>query len=68
METMQAIARPFSFIERLFAALYVSEIWWQGWLSNCDYPVAANRKYALACKAKALITYDRIIFSDERVF
>ena len=41
---------------RLFAALYVSEIWYAGWKEGGG---------GLRCKARAMVVFDRIMAGDE---
>ena len=43
----------------LFAALYVSEQWFLGWVDNHESKMKRLRQHALYCKARSVVVYDR---------
>lgn len=47
-----------TYLERLFAALYVSEVWYSGWTRD------TNR---LHYKARAIVLYDRVLCGQVEV-
>lgn len=51
----------------LFAALFMSDHWNNSWLDYRTSPSDGMRRFALKCKAKAIINFDRTLCNDKRL-
>jgi len=53
--------RTMNLRDRIAAALKLSDIWYNGWISYKDDPVPVYRQFALKCKTKAVVVHDQVL-------
>lgn len=51
----------------LFAALFMSDHWHNSWLEHKKSRILRMRRFAIWCKARSIVNYDRVLCGDKRL-